>query len=197
MGSICIYEHWRPDPGQCFYVGKGSLRRSRDIVPSSGRNALYVAVWRELKTLGLEVEVRIVASELDEIPALILEAERITLYGRLDNGTGTLANRTDGGSGTNGMIHTAHSRQKIADGHLGQPLSAEHRAAVSKSLKGRPKSPEWSKKIGDAQRGRKKKPLSDITKARMSASLRGKPRSEEFKQKLREYHARRREERNK
>lgn len=55
---------------------------------------------------------------------------------------------------------------------------------MSLSRKGRVLTPEWRKKIGDAQRGTKKKPLSDETKAKLRAINLGKKLSKETKQKI-------------
>lgn len=115
MEATCVYEHWRPDTNVCFYVGKGPLRRSRDMGVSAGcRTAAHGAVQQEPKAKGLSVEVRIVAVGLDEIESLRFEMDRISLYGRADLGTGTLVNRTNGGSGTSGMRHTDASRAKLS-----------------------------------------------------------------------------------
>lgn len=48
-------------------------------------------------------------------------------------------NITPGGEGNPGLRHTAEAKEKIAVGHRGKPLSAEHRAALSAAGKGNPK----------------------------------------------------------
>lgn len=55
---------------------------------------------------------------------------------------------------------------------------------MSLSRKGRVLTPEWRKKIGDAQRGIKKKPLSEETKDKLRAINLGKKLSKETKQKI-------------
>lgn len=31
MNNFYVYEHWRPDTGVCFYVGKGKEKRAWDM----------------------------------------------------------------------------------------------------------------------------------------------------------------------
>nr|WP_292766372.1 NUMOD3 domain-containing DNA-binding protein [Mesorhizobium sp.] len=159
--GCCVYEHWRPDTNACFYVGKGALRRSRDLGVSAGcRTKAHGAVQEALRAQGLQVEIRIVAQDLTELEALALEMERIALYGKIEDG-GTLVNRTIGGSGTYGMRHTPEARAKMCAAQAardpalsGHPHTPESRAKISAALKGRPKSAESRAKRADTLRGR-------------------------------------------
>lgn len=90
-----VYEHWRPDTGECFYVGKGKGRRAWKM---RDRNSHHTSIVSKLTSLGMCVDVRIISSDLSECDAFTLEATKIAEYGR-DN----LANLTDGGEGLSGL----------------------------------------------------------------------------------------------
>ena len=91
-----VYEHWRPDTGVCFYVGKGKGKRAWRM--SGRKNPHHTAIVSKLTSMGMCVDVRVVCRDLSEEQAFSLEKEKITEYGR-DN----LANCTDGGEGVTGI----------------------------------------------------------------------------------------------
>jgi hypothetical protein len=127
-----VYEHWRPDRGECFYVGKGCGNRAN--VMTNRRSAHHLAIQRKLSRLSLCVEVRIVQSGLTNEEANGLEMIRIAFW---RNDGADLVNHTDGG-----------------DGQHGRKQSEETRRKISISLKGRPKSPEHCAKVGLAHKGK-------------------------------------------
>ena len=45
-GKFYVYEHWRPDRGECFYVGKGHGRRAYDM--RRGRNRWHKFMQEKL-----------------------------------------------------------------------------------------------------------------------------------------------------
>lgn len=106
-GNFYVYEHWRLDRNECFYVGKGSGKRAYDM---SCRNKHHQAIRAKMNRIGSAIEVRIVASGLCEKGAFDLEIERIKYWS--DAGA-DLANRTYGGEGVR------------------YPKSAEHKAKLS------------------------------------------------------------------
>lgn len=69
-----VYEHWRPDRGECFYVGKGKGGRANEL--RHNRNRFHKFIQAKLSRLGTAVEVRIISDCLSESEAFALERER-------------------------------------------------------------------------------------------------------------------------
>lgn len=150
-----------------YYVGKGSNRRllcsSRTIpVPTNDRF------------------IHVISQNLNEPDAFQLEMLLIYLYGRIDLGTGCLRNRTDGGEGCSGLIHSIVSRKKMSEsqmGHvgywLGKSPSKEHRLKLSKANIGKTISNETRKKLSIANKNQ-------------IPWNKGKPRSAEVRRKISE-----------
>lgn len=130
MTQFYVYEHWRPDTGKCFYVGKGSGRRAFDF---RHRNRHHKAVVSKLSCCGLTVDVRILFDELSEADALRIEAETVAAH-RVSSVC--LANLADGGAGATGYRHTE-----------------EAKAVISSSGLGRKHTPETIEKMRDSKRG--------------------------------------------
>jgi hypothetical protein len=171
-----VYEHWRPDVGTCFWVGKGQQQRAWNM---RNRNQHHSNIVSKLTQNELVVDVRIVADGLLEADAHKLEVERIKMW--RDSGT-KLVNVTNGGEGIPGLKHTKESRTKM-----------------SSKLKGRKRGPrplETRKKIAEAHRGKKRGPcpahsafmtgrkLTDEHKAKISAGNVGRVISPETRIKI-------------
>src|SRR5271170_1436915 len=99
MAIFYVYEHWRPDTNVCFYVGKGMRKRAYEI--KREYNPKYTRIIDKLRSLGLTIEVKFIASNLEEKDAFRIEVDRITLWRTLGV---DLANLTDGGEGVSGCI---------------------------------------------------------------------------------------------
>lgn len=94
------YILWRPD-GTPFYVGAGQDKRildhrDRDTIRSSKSSLID-------RALGTEPIYSVFGFFDTWEEAAAAECELIALFGRTDIGTGTLANRTDGGDGIVGI----------------------------------------------------------------------------------------------
>lgn len=145
--TFYVYEHWRPDKDECFYVGKGHGWRA--TILSGRKNQHHKNIRDKLTSLGLGFEVRMVAEGLDEATAFALEKERIA-YWRAKGVK--LANRTNGGEGFSGGRHGPEARKRIGDSSRGKKRDAAIGAKISASLKGRKFSSETIARMSAAQK---------------------------------------------
>lgn len=99
-----VYLYLRED-GRPYYCGKGKGIRAweqhRDIKNNRG-------IWTPTDL----TRIAIVNWDLLEMGAFILERKTIRWYGRKDIGTGILHNKTDGGEGVSGLIHSEEQKAK-------------------------------------------------------------------------------------
>lgn len=155
--SFCVYEHWRPDKNVCFYVGKGTSKRANSVIRRENKH--HYRIVEKLKSLGLQVEVRIFSRDLTEEDAFALEIDRIRYW--RENST-NLVNLTSGGEGSSGNKHSDETRAKISLAHKGRekpylrgiPHSEERKVKISEGNKGRKVSAETRAKISSAQKGK-------------------------------------------
>ena len=126
-----VYEHWRLDRDECFYVGKGFGGRAYDMKRS--RNKHHQAIMLKMSRIGSSVEVRIVADGLDENRAFEIEKERIKFW---RNAGIDIVNLTDGGDGTSGFKYSEESRAKMA--HAKRNMPQEQRDKIAEKTRNMP-----------------------------------------------------------
>lgn len=135
MTKYYVYEHWRLDREECFYVGKGQGNRAYS---TKNRNQHWKNIVAKLERIGSAYEIRIVASGLTEKEAFDLEIQRISFW----KDKADLAN--------------------IAAGGVGGKLSEETKKKISIKLTGNKNgfgkhpSPEVRKKLSLIALGNKK-----------------------------------------
>lgn len=161
--NFYVYEHWRLDKDECFYVGKG---RGKRAYSRQGRNSHWNNIVSKLERLGSGYEVKLVAVGLNENDAFYLEKERIMFWRDIVD----LSNMTDGGEGISNPskeVREKLSRAKIGkiSPRKGKINSEEHRKNISKAKKGKP-PPNKGKKS------------SDELRAKLSAAHKGKPNNQ-------------------
>ena len=148
-----VYEHWRLDRDECFYVGKGHGNRAFSM---KNRNKHHQAIVSKLNRIGSAFEVKIVASGLSEEEAFSLERNQIQFWRELGI---DLTNITNGGEGVSGFRHSDLTKKIWSEQRKGRAVSEEGKLKRSASMKGKPKTPEHAKKAGAAsglaKRGKK------------------------------------------
>jgi hypothetical protein len=95
-----VYVYRDPRPGKnCepIYVGKGKGRRAYSHWKRETGNPHLRNKLAKIRAAGLEPVIEIVQRFEDEKSALRYEKQLVKKYGRVDLGTGTLCNWTDGG----------------------------------------------------------------------------------------------------
>lgn len=174
-GTYYVYEHWRLDRDECFYVGKGKGGRAYKM---RDRNRFHTAIVQKIQRDGFAVEVKIVSFGLTEEDAFALEKERISFW---RNAGADLANATNGGDGVSGLKMSAEARLKMRNAKLGTKQSPEMVQKRIAPLIGR-KQPKHA--IEQAAAKRRGKKLSEEHKASISASHKGKIVSETARKNL-------------
>lgn len=150
-----VYEHWRMDRNEPFYVGRGKGRRAWLF---TSRNRFHKAVIAELTSIGLCAEVRLIVDELTADQSNQIEIDRIAFWRSLGI---NLANITGGGSGI--LNPSDDLRQRLSEISKARIRTFEWKARIAASVTN--PSPE--------------------TIAKRIAKLKGLIRSEEFREKMR------------
>lgn len=176
-----VYRHLRKDNLEPFYIGIGKDEKRAYSFGKYKRSKFWT---RYFNKYGCIVE--IVAKDLLWEDACEMEKLLIALYGRIDNGTGTLVNMTDGGDGRLGSIQSEETRLKISSSCIGRIDSDEVKEKRKKSclgkLNGRKHTPEHNAKIGLAGTGRIQSPETIAKRVQSNSGYR---HSDETKEKLR------------
>ena len=141
-----------------YYIGKGQTER---VYQKGG------------KPCGIPKDksrIIFLKQNLTEEEAFKHEIYMIAVFGRKDLGTGILHNKTNGGDGVSGLVHTKETKIKMSEGKKGE---RNHNY-------GKPRTQEVKYKISKSKKG---KSLSEDTKIKMSKSKKGKSHSEERRRK--------------
>lgn len=134
VGKHYLYRHIRKDKNEPFYIGIGT-KYQRHKYNHSRANAIHSAncIWLKIIAKSeYEVEILMESDNYEFIKQK--EVEFIKLYGRIDLGTGTLANLTDGGEGIVGNICTEERKQKIGLANKGKKYYGEKNPFYGKKM---------------------------------------------------------------
>lgn len=149
-----VYRHIRIDKNEVFYVGiskqDNNYLRARQV---HKRNIFW-------KNIASKTEFRYdILWECDSEKELLQkEIEFIAIYGRKDQGTGTLCNLTDGGEGVHNYKHTEEALNNMAKSRQGRDYSkiytTEVRLKMSLGIGGKKRTIEQREKISNARKGK-------------------------------------------
>ena len=105
MNKFYVYENTRLDINEIFYVGKGTGNRAYE-----NKGSRRSEHWKRIHNKAGS-SVKILADNLDEELAFLVEVERIDQLKRLNV---SLVNRTTGGEGIAGYKHSKYAKEKIS-----------------------------------------------------------------------------------
>jgi hypothetical protein len=175
-----VYQHRRLDTNEIFYIGIGN-KKTRAFIGTSVSKTKRKTKWRNPHwnniAIKTDIVVEIVYEDISYQFALEKEKELILKYGRIDLGTGTLTNLTDGGEGTVGF--SDEIMKKISRKGFKHSEETKQKLAISSSIlnKGRKLSDDVKKKISESAKGNQRRlgaVLSEETKDKISKSNMGK-----------------------
>lgn len=193
-----VYLYLKPN-GVPFYVGKGKDDRWKYHLieaqkkTTKDKNKLKLNTIKKIIKQGQEPIVKFVDTNISEEQAFELECFLIDEIGRIDLGTGTLTNLTNGGEGATGYKHTSEDLHRMSKWQIGRGKTEEHKTAMRKpkSEAGRlaiaqarldsnyRPTEETKRKLSEALKGRvspmKGRTLTEEQKAKISARLKGRP----------------------
>jgi hypothetical protein len=145
-----VYRHIRHDKNEPFYIGVGT---NKDLKREYQKLSRRSNLWNKISAkTSYDVEIMIDDITIEE--AKKKEIEFIELYGRINAGTGTLANLTNGGEGCVGVIPTEETRKKISEKLKGRVVTQEQREMIRNTLKGNIVSEETRMKISKTTKGK-------------------------------------------
>ena len=102
-----------------YYIGKGEGKR------------IYKKGKGEINPPKDKSRVIFLKQNLTEEEAFKHEIYMIDAFGRKDLGTGILRNKTNGGDGACGLVHSDETKRKISKIHKGKKLSEEHKQILA------------------------------------------------------------------
>jgi group I intron endonuclease len=116
-----------------YYIGKGQTRR------------IYQQDGKPCNVPKDRSRIIFLKRNLTEREAFKHEIYMIAVFGRKDNGTGILRNRSNGGEGGGGRIISEEMKQRLREINLGKKYSEETKAKLRK-IKGGKNHPLYGKK---------------------------------------------------
>jgi len=125
-----LYRHINLQTELPFYIGLGSGKNYHRAYETEGRSPEWLNIVSKY-----DYYVEIVMTDLTQEHACQKEIEFISMYGRLDLGTGILVNKTDGGFGINNCLYTESRRNKLSNYFKGRKLTDEHKSKLKEAKK--------------------------------------------------------------
>lgn len=125
-----VYRHIRLDKNEPFYIGIGSDSNYSRAYTRKNRNK----IWKYI-TNKSDFRVEIMVDDISKDYACKKEMEYISLYGKIINSTGILANITDGGDGVTGYSHKTETKLAISHKKKKYQFTRSHKINISNGRK--------------------------------------------------------------
>lgn len=140
--SFYVYEYYKKDTGEVFYVGKGTGRRMYEL---HNRNRYFNAVYRKY-----ECDVRVYKDGLTNAEACDIERQRIAELKSINQ---AYCNFTEGGTGfSTGKLNPIHKR--IREGTVKLFDGSQKFYGEDNGFYGRKHSEETRRKISESRKGK-------------------------------------------
>lgn len=168
MSIYYVYAYLSSKTNLPYYIGKGKDDRA----------------FRKEHNVNLPPDKRFIVfleSNLTELGAFALERRYIKWYGRRDNKTGILLNRTDGGEGVSGWIMSNSHKEKLLKVNTGRKQKPETIEKIRQANTGKKMSAE---SIQKSVANRKDRTVSEDTRLKLSVAAKGRICTEEHKLKV-------------
>lgn len=149
-----VYAYLRKSDGSPYYIGKGKGNRA-----FRGTHSVSIPKDKS-KIVFLE-------TNLTNLGACAIERRMIQWYGRKDNNTGILRNRTDGGEGAVGVVMTEQKRQIYRDTQLGKKKPKSSRPGKFNPFYGKTHTALTKKQQSDIKSGNKN-PMFGTSQAKVT-----------------------------
>jgi hypothetical protein len=172
-----LYRHIRLDTNEPFYIGIGTKPfRTCSSIKSEYRRAYETnrkesSIWNNIiSKTQYEVEILFESDDYNFIKEK--EKEFISLYGRININTGSLANLTNGGDGFIGYVPSKEKIEKHRQFLLGKKQPFSQIQKRNQSRKGYIHSEETKLKISNSHKGKKpsKEHLEKLQKGKILAN---------------------------
>jgi hypothetical protein len=134
---------WLREDRTPFYIGKGKNNRA------------YVKHNQYFHPPSKDRILILKDNLTEEEEAFKYEIYMISVFGRKDLGTGILHNKTSGGIGSAGLIHTKEFIEKRIKNIRGRKLTEEHKKKIGDGNRGKKITEETRKKLSESHKGQK------------------------------------------
>lgn len=133
-----LYRHVRDDNNEPFYIGIGTKPASSKGFRHEYKRAFSCCVtsrgcywWRVFLKSGKQIQIDILYESNSYDIIQDKEREFIRMYGRADQGEGSLVNLTDGGVGVSGVKRSVQTKMKLSAGRIGRKHTEETKKKIS------------------------------------------------------------------